>query len=924
MKSDSTHIKQIKIVSNTHWDREFKLSFEKTRRRLLDMMDTTLDILEKDPAYHSFTMDAHTIMIDDYLEMRPGRREQVERLVKQNRLIIGPWFTLSEDFNISHEALIRNLLLGRKSIQKYGGKPGTVAYKPASWGQTGQLPQILANFGLDKVMFYRGISHHECDAEWIWEGVDGTRILGSRFALYARYNWYYLVHRPVTVARTFEKDYKWGQRNEVPFRFADSLAGDTLSFDIKKPVAQYDKSQLKAAIEKMIELEGPHFTTEVFLAMHGHDISAAHPLESEIIKDAQEIFKGKYKIEHTDLESYWAEIEKHLKKETLPVLSGERRSYLKEGKWTYLFPATISARTYLKQKDFAAYTGLVYHAEPLAFLSHVFGTAFPQDYLDRGWHFLMSNHTHDANGGCAPDVVCKDVEYRLHKVSDINDIVVEDAMAHIAINLSPDGLPQNVMQLIVFNSLPVARNAIVEIELEIPHTFNTKSIMLESDNAPSPACQAITVERSGAFVENIWDVPTIIDSDRIKFFAKFDQLPSLGYRTYIIKSQAIELRHKDTMITGENTMENEYMSVEVNSDGSINMFSKETNTFFENLNYLSDESECGDSWQHKEAKYDRKYNTRGVAAKIAVTMSGPLVCSITAEYEFAVPKDCDDGISRNHELVYLPIKIEYILERGSDVIKIRCEVDNMARDHWLRANFPTNRATDVSWADSHFDVVARPITKPDPTGWVEKPGGTYPLRTFVDISDDNAGLTLFTKGLFEYEVLEDRKCTLSLSLIRACRIKIRVSEEKCTEMLDSEIQCPGHQVFEYALCAHMGNLPKGELLTKAALYYVPVRAAMTGRGRGQLPLQAGVLSIDNAQIHVSAIKQAEDKSGIIVRLFNPSPDRQNIALSFGFDLIKALLCRMDESEIEEIAIENNNVQLKMDAKKIVTLKIILK
>ena len=862
-------------------------------------------------------------MIDDYLEMRPERLKQVEMLVKQGKLIIGPWFTLSEDFNVSHEALIRNLLLGRKSVQKYGGKPGTVAYKPASWGQTGQLPQILANFGLDKVMFYRGISHHECDAEWVWQGVDGTRILGSRFALYARYNWYYLVHRPVTVNRTFEKDYQWGRQNDVPFRFADSLAGEALSFDIKNPVAQYDKLQLKAAIEKMIELEGPHFTTEVFLAMHGHDISVAHPLESEIIKDAREIFKGRYKIEHTDLESYWAEIEKHLKKETLPVLSGERRSYLKEGKWTYLLPASISARTYLKKKDSAAYTGLVYHAEPLAFLSHVFGAAYPKEYLDRGWHFLMTNHTHDANGGCAPDAVCKDVEYRLRKVSDINDIVVEDAMSHIARNLSPEGLPQDVMQLIVFNPLPVARNAIVEVELEIPHTFNAKSVALESADDHSPARQAITVERSGAFVENIWDVPTIADSDRIKFFAKFDLLPALGYRTYIIKSQAVELRHKYTMVTGENAMENEYMSVEVNPDGSINIFSKETKTFFKNLNYLSDEAECGDSWQHQEAKYDRKYHTRGVAAKIAITRSGHLVSSMTAEYEFAVPKDCEDGISRNHELVHLPIKIEYVLERGSDILKVRLEVDNSAKDHWLRANFPTERVTDVSWADSHFDIVARPIAKPDPTGWVEKPWGTHPLRTFVDLSDNNAGLALFTKGLFEYEVIEDKKCTLSLSLIRACRIKIRVSEEKCTEMSDSEIQCPGHQVFEYALCAHRGNLPKGELLTKAALYYVPVRAAMTGRGRGQLPLQAGVLSIDNTQVHVTAIKQAEDKSGMIMRLFNPAKDTQNITVSFGFNITKALSCRMDESELDEIRCDNNTVQLRMDAKKIVTLKIVL-
>lgn len=67
VKSNSSHIKQIKVVSNTHWDREFRRTFEKTRRRLLTMMDVTLDILNHDPEYASFTMDGHCIMIDDAL-----------------------------------------------------------------------------------------------------------------------------------------------------------------------------------------------------------------------------------------------------------------------------------------------------------------------------------------------------------------------------------------------------------------------------------------------------------------------------------------------------------------------------------------------------------------------------------------------------------------------------------------------------------------------------------------------------------------------------------------------------------------------------------------------------------------------------------------------------------------------------------------
>jgi len=205
MKPDATHIRQIKVASNTHWDREFRKSFEKTRRRLITMMNTTLDILASDPKYHSYTLDGHAILIDDYLEMAPERRRQVERLVRNGRLIVGPWYTLVEQFSVGHEALVRNLLFGRKTVEKYGGRAGTVAYTPCSWGQTGQLAQILADFGLRRMMFYRGISHHEADAEWIWQAPDGTRVLASRFACYARHNWYYLVHRPVTQDRVFEK-----------------------------------------------------------------------------------------------------------------------------------------------------------------------------------------------------------------------------------------------------------------------------------------------------------------------------------------------------------------------------------------------------------------------------------------------------------------------------------------------------------------------------------------------------------------------------------------------------------------------------------------------------------------------------------------------------------------------------------------------
>ena len=130
----SPEVKKISVVSNTHWDREFRGSFEKTRYKLLRMMDTVIDILEKDPEFHSFTLDGHTLLIDDYLEMRPENTERVKKLVSEGRLVIGPYYTLAEQFSISHEAILRNMVYGRKLMDKYGAKYPTVAYTPSSWG----------------------------------------------------------------------------------------------------------------------------------------------------------------------------------------------------------------------------------------------------------------------------------------------------------------------------------------------------------------------------------------------------------------------------------------------------------------------------------------------------------------------------------------------------------------------------------------------------------------------------------------------------------------------------------------------------------------------------------------------------------------------------------------------------------------------
>lgn len=894
-----SEVKKIMVVSNTHWDREFRFSFEKTRHNLLRMMDITLDILESDPAYHSFTMDGHTIMIEDYLEMRPERTEQVKRMLSSGRLIIGPYYTLSEEFSIGHEALVRNLIYGRKIMDKYGAKYNTVAYTPSSWGQTGQYPQILCDFGINKMMFYRGISHDEAPAEYIWESPDGTQMYASRFALYCRYNWYYQVHRAATRNRVWSKDYRWGEFDDVPFsRISGKVAGDA-SFELKSPETRFNEDVIKKAIDDMLKEEDGHFTTPIFLAMNGHDISVACPTDTKLIKKAKEMFNGQIEIEHTDLEHFWNEAIPQFDRDKMIVLKGERRSYLKKGKWTYLFPSTISSRTYLKQQDFEAYNKLVYMAEPAASLSSVLLGDSRKNYLNRGWKYLLSNHTHDANGGCAPDNVCLDMEYRYRKANDCADIVFDDTLSDIAKNLSPELCGKDDVQLIAYNPLPFERDVIVRVIGDLPEKF------AKGFTADGIEVQTVKSDKSSIFMDSVWEVPTIMNSVHKEAYIRIKKVPACGYRTVVLKPENSKSKEK---IANGNTMENAFLRVEINDNGTINVSDKQSGKVYSNLNYLSSQGEIGNAWKHQEPENDKLFTSENAIAQIELIENGDLSATYKVTYVFSVPKDCIE--IQSEEMVSIPVTVYYTLQKDSCSVNIKTELINNAYDHWLRANFNTGIKTDYSYSDSHYDIVRRDVKIPDSTGWVEKAYGMQPLRTFACVENETDGFALMPQGLYEYEAFEDTR--MSLTLIRGCRIKQAVSEEKITVLDDKGILCLGECSFEYNLCFY--HCEKAQLTNIAAELYAPVQIAFSGRGKGELKAESSLLYADNKNIHISAIKPSEDGEGIIIRMFNPTENTERINLNIGFDYKNLYLAGMDETIKTE-----TETEIEIDKKKIITV-----
>ena len=156
---------ELHIICQTHWDREWRLPFQQTRLMLVDMMDHLLEAMNRDPAMRYFHLDGQTILLEDYMELRPENRAVLAALVAEGRLLIGPWYTLPEENLVNGECLVRNLLMAHRIGREFGGIM-KVGFTPTSYGQIGQMPQIFNGFGIDTILFHRGVPAHKVDVEY--------------------------------------------------------------------------------------------------------------------------------------------------------------------------------------------------------------------------------------------------------------------------------------------------------------------------------------------------------------------------------------------------------------------------------------------------------------------------------------------------------------------------------------------------------------------------------------------------------------------------------------------------------------------------------------------------------------------------------------------------------------------------------------
>jgi alpha-mannosidase len=215
-------------------------------------------------------------------------------------------------------------------------------------------------------------------------------------------------------------------------------------------------------------------------------------------------------------------------------------------------------------------------------------------------------------------------------------------------------------------------------------------------------------------------------------------------------------------------------------------------------------------------------------------------------------------------------------------------VENEADDHRLRLLVRSDDSADEVRAESQFAVVRRPLSPPPPRAdWVEPPVPTAHTLGAVALGP----LILLTKGIPEYEASREG---LRLTLLRCVGTISRPAGLPTRplaagpEIATPDGQCRGRHVFEYSLRFDGDELSNAALLRASQDY----RTDFLQGDPFESPLELG------GDVVFSSLKQAEDGSGLVLRVFNPNPQPELLTLN-----VPARRIRLDEAEAVDGGLE---------------------
>lgn len=888
------------VISHTHWDREWYMPFEQFRLRLVELIDRLIIILEKNPEY-IFHLDAQTIVLEDYFEIRPSKREILKDYIAKGRIVVGPWYLQNDFYLTSGESTVRNLLIGTKIANEFGAC-GKAGYAPDQFGNISQLPQILNNFGIDNFIFGRGFGKYKKDengttvrektpTEFIWRGADGTEVL----AIHMKY-WY---------------------------NNAQRLSSN---MDIAMP--------LIGNIEKMFE---DIAVTPYLLLMNGVDHLEAQDDIIDVIDEINSRLPADKRVKQYSMDEYINNVKNYIEDNDVKMYKHEGE--LRDGHDWELLKGTLSSRHYLKVSNVKAQNMLEHRLEPMYSLYEMAGAegVYAEDHMHYLWKQLLKNHPHDSICGCSRDEVHAHMEDNYAKLNEAGDYLLnklaEDIAFHAEINSGEKD--DNILALI--NTTQICQNGVTEAEIIFLASEKVKGFTVTDKDGNNIDFAVKSIENRKQDVFSALNLPGVLDVVVYTVYLNTENVNAYSVKGLLVK-KAEGFNENTVLEQADSTiMDNGILRVEVGADATVDITSYKTGQNVKNAINLEETCDRGDSYVYFKSDDKPNYGTDfPVAVKSIENNRFVQKCSVL--YNMEVPEHYDfDSLRRSDNKVVCPVELILTLKKGSEVIEIEYNVDNRAKDHRIRLLVDTNIISDISVADIPFDMVYRPAELQYP----DTMSDVYANTSFAAIGDNSKGVCVFTEGAHEYEHLKDEKAVLAFTLVRSTGVISRGGNLKSTggrQWVAEQNQCirkiSGRVgIYLYSGCAE-------ELPVIAQAFRNPVMPVFVSCDRkkyagGRHAVQgssvvefyylpdlyedirlkdnASLLDIKGEGVLVTALKKAENGDGFILRVVNMKAEDNEVILN-----IKGNVYKTNMSEDKKELLGADSVSYRLKGKEIAT------
>lgn len=890
--------RKIHVVPHSHWDREWYFTTSRSKVYLMKDLKDVINTLDENEDFKYYMVDAQGSLLDDYLKWMPQDKDKIEELVKKGKLVIGPWYTQSDQMVISGESIVRNMYYGMKRCESLGGYMN-VGYVPDSFGQAGNMPQIYKQFGIDDTLFWRGVSDDMVKhTDFNWRGDDGSVVFAT----------------------------------QIPFGYY--IGGNIPEGEGSEEFWQ----------KECFEKAGGRSSTKNIYFPNGFD-------QAPIRKNLPQIIEERNKKD-PDNEYVISCIEDYIKdvKSENPKLE-EVQGELLIAKHMRIHKSIFSSRSDLKAMNTQIQNYVVNVLEPLLTLSYSLGNDYPHGAVQELWKLLFENAAHDSIGSCISDTANQDVFVRYKQARDIAVNLVELHSRLISTSIKSD----SEIRLTLINTLPKKRNDVVLLKTYIPgEDFALKdengnvvnySILGKRDLTDYVKSQTIRLNPSKKIYvpETIYEATLAID---------VKDVPAMGYVQYSLVVG--ENSHKE--MTDRDTLENKYYDIKIESDGSLTILDKENQYLYKNQAILVENGDDGDSFNYSPPRKDLEIYS--IDSKNEYHIEGnDIYQKAVIHYDMIVPADLEER-AKGKVSVKMPVELTIGLKKNSKVIDFNVHVDNHGLSHRLCVLFDSQLETQFNYADEQFGSIKRPnVYKKemelyleglgrkdevkdnkvielanwanDQSSWQEPPIAIEPTQSYVSLTNGERGLAVYPKAVREYEIIGEKGNQIRLTLFRTYGFMGkenllyrpgRASGERIIETPDAQLL--KEMDFAFGMSTYQGTLNDNDIDLLARRYNTDIEAYMYApylNGRlifseeevdGLNKRTYSLFETENKLV-VSAIKKAEDDEGIIIRLFNGKDhEKRSETLTFNHNISEAYYTNLKEEKLEKLNIKNNTITTK--------------